>query len=106
MGIKKETAASAGITEKQAKRNLWFFPLGTFGRDMIYSLFTNYILLYVLFTHHLTPAQLMAITGIMIGARVFDALNDLRNVETAVRATKEYGAHAQVATQYDSTFQP
>ena len=43
---------------------------------MIYNLFTNYILLYVLFTHHLTPAQLMAITAIMIGARVFDALND------------------------------
>ena len=59
-----------------AKRNLFFFPIGTLGRDMIYNLFTNYILLYVLFTHNLTPAQLMAITGIMIGARVFDALND------------------------------
>jgi len=72
----KETAVQAGISEKQAKRNLWFFPLGTFGRDMIYNLFTNFILVYVLFTHNLTPAQLMAITGIMIGARVFDALND------------------------------
>ena len=76
MGKNKENAVSAGITEKQAKRNLWFFPLGTFGRDMIYNLFTNFILVYVLFTHNLTPAQLMAITGIMIGARVFDALND------------------------------
>ena len=70
------TAAAAGIDEKQAKKNLIFFPLGTFGRDMIYNLFTNFILLFVLFTHQLTPAQLMAITGIMIGARVFDALND------------------------------
>ena len=58
------------------KRNLFFFPVGTLGRDMIYNLFTNYILVYVLFTHNLTAAQLMAITGIMIGARVFDALND------------------------------
>jgi len=64
------------ITPAQAKRNLFMFPIGTLGRDMIYNLFTNYILLYVLFTHNLTPAQLMAITGIMIGARVFDALND------------------------------
>ncbi|MBQ6389351.1 MAG: MFS transporter [Mogibacterium sp.] len=64
------------ITPEQARRNLFMFPLGTFGRDMIYNLFTNYLLLYVLFTHQLTPAQLMAITGIMIGARVFDALND------------------------------
>ena len=61
---------------KAQKRNLFCFPIGTLGRDMIYNLFTNYILLYVLFTHHLTPAQLMAITAIMIGARVFDALND------------------------------
>lgn len=60
----------------QTKRNLIFFPIGTLGRDMIYSLFTNSVLLYVLFTHQLSPAQVMAITGIMIGARVFDALND------------------------------
>lgn len=59
-----------------AKKNLFFFPIGTLGRDMIYNLFTNYILLYVLFTHNLTPAQLMAVTGIMIGARIFDGLND------------------------------
>ena len=64
------------ITAKQAKRNMFFFPVGTLGRDMIYNMFTNYILLYVLFTHNLTAAQLMAITGIMIGARIFDALND------------------------------
>ena len=32
--------------------------------------------------------------------RIFDALNDLRNVEEAVKATKECGAHAQVAMSY------
>lgn len=32
--------------------------------------------------------------------RIFDALNDTRNVETAVKATKAYGAHAQVAMSY------
>ena len=62
--------------KKTLKKNLWFFPLGTVGRDMLYQLFTNYILLFVLFTHHLTAAQLMAITFIMVVARVFDALND------------------------------
>lgn len=64
------------LTPAQQKRNLFFFPVGTLGRDMIYNMFTNYILLYVLFTHNLTAGQLMAITGIMIGARVFDAIND------------------------------
>ena len=68
---------NAGSPDAKAqKRNLFCFPIGTLGRDMIYSLFTNYVLLYVLFTRSLTAAQLMAITGIMIGARVFDALND------------------------------
>ncbi len=32
--------------------------------------------------------------------RIFDALNDLRNVKTAVKSTKAYGAHAQVAMSY------
>ncbi|MDY4067788.1 glycoside-pentoside-hexuronide (GPH):cation symporter [Bullifex sp.] len=61
---------------KYLKKNLWFFPLGTVGRDMLYQLFTNYILLYVLFTRQLTAAQLMAITVIMVLARIFDAVND------------------------------
>ena len=61
---------------KQEKKNLWFYPLGTVGRDMIYSLFTNFILLFILYTKQLTNAQLGAVTGIMIAARVFDAIND------------------------------
>jgi oxaloacetate decarboxylase alpha subunit len=32
--------------------------------------------------------------------RIFDALNDLRNLETSIRATKKYGAHAQGAISY------
>ena len=58
------------------KRNLWMFPLGTVGRDMMYNLVTNFLLTYILFTKGLSPAQLGAITAIMVAARVFDALND------------------------------
>ena len=36
------------------KRNLWMFPLGTVGRDMIYNLFTNFIFTYILFTLHVS----------------------------------------------------
>ncbi len=67
------------ISEKKRKKrekNLIYYPLGTIGRDMMYYLFTNCILTYILFTKKLTASQLMAITGIMIAARVFDALND------------------------------
>ncbi|MBO4326614.1 MAG: MFS transporter [Clostridia bacterium] len=61
---------------KRRTKNLIFYPLGTIGRDMMYYLFTNCILTYIMFTKQLTSAQLIAITVIMIAARVFDALND------------------------------
>ena len=62
--------------EIQEKKNLIFYPLGTVGRDMMYFLFNNCILTYILFTKQLTHEQLLAITGIMVAARIFDALND------------------------------
>lgn len=61
---------------KIKKKNLIMYPLGTIGRDMIYNLFTNFILTFILFTRKLDAAQLAAITAIIVGARVFDALND------------------------------
>ena len=62
--------------KKVLKKNLWMFPLGTVGRDMVYNLVTNFLLTYILFTKGLDAAQLGAITAIMVAARVFDALND------------------------------
>ena len=62
--------------DNTTKKNLWVFPLGTVGRDMVYNLVTNFLLTYILFTKGLTAAQLGAITAIMVAARVFDALND------------------------------
>ncbi len=58
------------------RKNLIMYPLGTVGRDMVYTLFTNFLLTFVLFTRELSAAHLTAITAIMIAARVFDALND------------------------------
>lgn len=58
------------------KRNLICYPLGTVGRDTVYALVTNYLLTFILFTQALTAAQLAAVSGVMIAARVFDALND------------------------------
>ncbi len=64
------------MDEKRVKKNLLMFPLGTIGRDMVYQLFTSYLLTYILFTRQLDAKMLGAITAIMVGARVFDALND------------------------------
>ena len=62
--------------DKITKRNLWCFPVGTIGRDMVYVLIANFLLTYTMFTRQLTHAQLGAITAIMVAARIFDALND------------------------------
>jgi oxaloacetate decarboxylase (Na+ extruding) subunit alpha len=35
--------------------------------------------------------------------RIFDALNDLRNLKTAVDATKKYGGHCQIALSYTTS---
>lgn len=64
------------MDEKRIKKNLLMFPLGTVGRDMVYQLFTSYLLTYIMFTRQLDAKMLAAITAIMVGARVFDALND------------------------------
>ena len=32
--------------------------------------------------------------------RIFDALNDIKNLQTAIKAAKKEGAHAQVAISY------
>ncbi len=61
---------------KIKKKNLIFYPLGTVGRDMVYNMFTSFIYLYVLYTKELTDSQIVAITAIMVAARVFDAFND------------------------------
>ena len=76
---------------RRTKKNLWMFPLGTVGRDMIYTLFTNFILTYILFTRSLTAAQLSAITAIMVAARVFDALNDPIMGNIIERTRSRYG---------------
>lgn len=35
--------------------------------------------------------------------RIFDALNDIRNLETSIKATKKYGGHCQVAISYTTS---
>ncbi|MDE6281065.1 MAG: glycoside-pentoside-hexuronide (GPH):cation symporter [Oscillospiraceae bacterium] len=73
------------------KRNLICYPIGTIGRDALYALINSYLLTFVLFTHTLDAAQLTAITGIMIAARVFDALNDPIMGNIIERTRSKYG---------------
>ena len=77
--------------KKRTKKNLLYFPLGTVGRDMVYSLINSYLLTFVLFTHTLDGVQVAAVTGIMIAARVFDALNDPVMGNIIERTRSKYG---------------
>lgn len=77
--------------DKVTKRNLICYPLGTIGRDAVYALINSYLLTFVLFTRQLDAAQVAAITGIMIAARVFDALNDPIMGNIIERTHSKYG---------------
>lgn len=73
----KEKGTVADVkSDKISTRNLIMFPLGTIGRDFIYNLFNTYMMTFILLTKNLTSAELGAITFIVVGARIFDALND------------------------------
>ncbi len=83
----KEVNAAKNVT----KRNLIYYPLGTVGRDAVFCLINSYLLTFVLFTRPLNSAQVAAITGIMIAARVFDALNDPIMGNLIERTRSKYG---------------
>lgn len=52
------------------------FGIGTFGRDMVYTMVSMYLMFYLTDILNLSSDVLWWITGIMLFARVFDAFND------------------------------
>lgn len=58
------------------RRNYVSFGLGTIGRDMVYSLISMYLIFYLTDILSLSNNTLWWITGVILFARVFDALND------------------------------
>jgi melibiose permease/lactose/raffinose/galactose permease len=57
-------------------RNRITFSLGTIGRDMLYSLISMYLIFYLTDILQISSGTLWWITGIILAARIFDALND------------------------------
>lgn len=58
------------------QRNKAFFGLGTVGRDMMYSLVSMYLIVFITEAVKVSNAELLAITAIITAARIFDAAND------------------------------
>ncbi|MCL2031206.1 MAG: glycoside-pentoside-hexuronide (GPH):cation symporter [Oscillospiraceae bacterium] len=59
-----------------SKRNRYTFGLGTIGRDMVYSLVSMYLIFYLTDIINLPTATMWWVSGIILFARIFDALND------------------------------
>lgn len=59
-----------------SKRNRITFGLGTIGRDMVYSLISMYLMFFLTEIKQLSNSAMWWITGIILFARIFDALND------------------------------
>jgi len=58
------------------KSNRLTFGLGTIGRDMVYSLVSMYLIFYLTDVINLPTNTLWWVAGIILAARIFDALND------------------------------
>lgn len=62
--------------EKTSKRNRFTYGFGTVGRDMVYTLISMYLMYYLTDVLSLSTNVLWWVTAIILGARIFDALND------------------------------
>ena len=61
---------------KQAKKNKYFFGLGTVGRDMFYAFESNALLYFLSNILHLPLSVFAAVSMVLSVMRIFDALND------------------------------
>lgn len=61
---------------KAFRKNKYAFGVGTIGRDMVYSMVSMYLMVFITEAVGVTDGMLLTITTIMMVARVFDAFND------------------------------
>lgn len=59
-----------------AKRNRYTFGLGTIGRDMLYTMVSMYLMIYLTEILNLPDSTMWLMTGAFTVLRIFDAVND------------------------------
>ena len=64
------------IEKSYFSRNKWVYSLGGIGRDLAYSLYTYFLLTFILYTKGVTSAQFATISIIMVICRIWDGIND------------------------------
>jgi len=76
-GVSEIAAGDASVIADPAlRRNRYTFGIGTIGRDMVYTLVSMFLIVYLTNVLHLPSRDLGLITGIIVGFRVLDAIND------------------------------
>lgn len=63
-------------TSPSFKKNKYAFAMGTFGRDMVYSLVSMYLIVFITEVVGVSNKELLTINTIIIFIRIFDAFND------------------------------
>lgn len=63
-------------TKSTRTRNRFTFGLGTVGRDMLYSLVSMYLIVYLTEILNLPDSTMWWMAGVFTALRIFDALND------------------------------
>jgi len=62
--------------KSSVKSNRYFFGLGTIGRDMLYSMVSMFLLVYMTEVLNLSDATMIVMAVVFTVLRIFDALND------------------------------
>ena len=60
----------------QAKRNRFFYGVGTIGRDMVYTIFSMYLMYYLTDVLTISNRTMVSVTLVFMLMRIFDAVND------------------------------
>ncbi|MDR1640035.1 MAG: glycoside-pentoside-hexuronide (GPH):cation symporter [Clostridiales bacterium] len=76
MNSKAKSGQGGPSATSEPKSNRFSFGIGTIGRDMVYTLISMYLIYYLTDVVEAPTASLWWITGIILFARIFDALND------------------------------
>ncbi len=65
------------MSQPVSARNRWSFAVGTLGRDMVYTLMALFLIVYLTEVLRLPNATLAWVNGILLAARLFDAVTDI-----------------------------
>lgn len=65
------------MSQPASARNRWTFAIGTLGRDMVYTLMALFLIVYLTEVLRLPNETLAWVNGILLAARLFDAVTDI-----------------------------